>query len=95
MGVVVGLITVLGENIQTPFMQYAMLAVLGLILVVYVVLLIVSLRWMIFRLHDVGLSGWWYFISFIPYIGALVFLVLLLMPTNQFDQYRPVGEYVD
>ena len=27
------------------------------------------------RLHDVGRSGWWYFIGFIPIIGTIVLLV--------------------
>jgi len=29
------------------------------------------------RLHDVGKSGWWYFIVLIPIIGAIWLLVLL------------------
>jgi uncharacterized membrane protein YhaH (DUF805 family) len=29
------------------------------------------------RLHDVGKSGWWYFICLIPIIGAIWLLVLL------------------
>lgn len=29
------------------------------------------------RLHDIGKSGWWYFISFIPFIGSIWLLVLL------------------
>lgn len=30
------------------------------------------------RLHDVGKSGWWYFISFIPLVGQIWFMLLLL-----------------
>ena len=26
------------------------------------------------RLHDIGKSGWWYLINFIPFIGGLIFL---------------------
>lgn len=29
------------------------------------------------RLHDIGKSGWWYFISFIPIIGGIWLLILL------------------
>ncbi len=29
------------------------------------------------RLHDVGKSGWWYFIAFVPLIGGIWLLVLL------------------
>ena len=28
------------------------------------------------RLHDVGKSGWWFFISFVPFIGGLWFFIL-------------------
>ena len=28
------------------------------------------------RLHDIGKSGWWVFINFIPLIGAICFLIL-------------------
>jgi uncharacterized membrane protein YhaH (DUF805 family) len=30
------------------------------------------------RLHDIGKSGWWYFIILIPLVGAIWMLVLLL-----------------
>ncbi|CAL9592764.1 Inner membrane protein YhaI [Streptomyces sp. enrichment culture] len=29
------------------------------------------------RLHDTGKSGWWYFISFVPFIGGIWLLVLM------------------
>ncbi|MCX7548118.1 DUF805 domain-containing protein [Xanthomarina sp. F1114] len=29
------------------------------------------------RLHDIGKSGWWYFISIVPLIGSIWLLVLL------------------
>jgi uncharacterized membrane protein YhaH (DUF805 family) len=28
------------------------------------------------RMHDIGKSGWWYFIAFIPLVGAIWLLVL-------------------
>lgn len=28
------------------------------------------------RLHDLGKSGWWYFISFVPFVGGIWLLVL-------------------
>ena len=31
------------------------------------------------RLHDIGKSGFWYFISFIPYIGSFWLLILMCM----------------
>ena len=31
------------------------------------------------RLHDMGQSGWWYLISFVPYIGSFVILIFTCM----------------
>lgn len=36
------------------------------------------------RLHDAGKSGAWYFISFVPLIGGIWLLVLLLQPSQPF-----------
>lgn len=30
------------------------------------------------RLHDIGKSGWWYLIGFVPYIGALVLFIFFV-----------------
>jgi uncharacterized membrane protein YhaH (DUF805 family) len=29
------------------------------------------------RLHDIGKSGWWLFITFVPLVGSIWYLVLL------------------
>ena len=29
------------------------------------------------RLHDIGKSGWWWFITFVPVIGGIWLIVLL------------------
>jgi uncharacterized membrane protein YhaH (DUF805 family) len=34
------------------------------------------------RLHDVGLSGWLYLVSFIPYVGGLFMLVIACIPSQ-------------
>jgi uncharacterized membrane protein YhaH (DUF805 family) len=34
------------------------------------------------RLHDTGRSGWWWFISFVPIIGGIWFLVLVLLDST-------------
>ena len=45
---------------------------------------------MVRRLHDVGKSGWMYFIVFIPIVGVIWLMVLLLTDSdageNQYGQ---------
>ncbi len=42
------------------------------------------------RLHDQGKSGWWYFISFIPLIGGIWMLILLVTDgTKGENEYGP------
>lgn len=36
------------------------------------------------RLHDVGQSGWMYWLSLIPFVGGVILLVFALMPSQQF-----------
>ena len=55
------------------------------------------------RLHDVGKSGWFYFISLIPVIGAIWLLILLCTegnsgendygpdPKNDFEEISEIG----
>jgi len=39
-------------------------------------MIIPSLAVFVRRMHDIGKSGWWYFIAFIPIVGAIWLLVL-------------------
>jgi len=49
-----------------------------LLYVVYILgIILPSIAVTVRRLHDVGKSGWWYFIVLIPIIGAIWLLVLL------------------
>lgn len=45
-------------------------------------LLIPTLAVTVRRLHDVGKSGWWMFISIIPLIGGIWLIVLLVRDSN-------------
>ena len=48
-----------------------------ILFLVYVVgIIIPSLAVIVRRLHDVGKSGWFYFISLVPFIGSIWLLVL-------------------
>ena len=49
-----------------------------ILLVIYAfAVLIPNLAVVVRRLHDIGKSGWWYFIGFIPLVGPIWLLVLL------------------
>lgn len=39
-----------------------------------------SLAVQVRRLHDQDMSGWWVLLFFIPYLGALIALVFMLIP---------------
>ena len=42
------------------------------------------------RLHDTGRSGWWFFITFVPLIGWIWLIVLMLLDSEPGDnQYGP------
>ncbi len=60
-------LNVLIEN-QVPFIIYALLT--------FIPTLAVTVR----RLHDSNISGWFAVIGFLPFIGGLILLVLMLLP---------------
>ena len=42
------------------------------------------------RFHDIGKSGWWYFIAFVPCIGIFPLLYFLVKPGDVGEnQYGP------
>ena len=42
------------------------------------------------RLHDIGKSGWWVLIAFIPILGAIILLIFMVTPGNAgSNQYGP------
>ena len=55
--------------------------VLGLEFIIYMLymlaVLIPGIAVFVRRMHDIGKSGWWFFISLIPLIGGIWLLVLL------------------
>lgn len=55
----------------------------------YLGLLLPSLAIAARRLHDTNRSGWWQLIALIPFIGTIILLVFLVLPStpgqNRFD----------
>lgn len=64
---------------------------IALVVLVMLVFFIPSISVMVRRIHDLGLSGWFYLLFFIPYVGNLILLVFALMPSQKFEnKYGPV-----
>lgn len=46
------------------------------------------------RLHDIGRSGWWYWIYFVPILGFIVLLVFCVTDSKQEEnEYGPSPKY--
>ena len=60
------------------FIALAMVLAVGWILALVIPNISVAVR----RLHDVGLSGWLYLLTFIPYVGGLFMLVVACIPSQ-------------
>ena len=79
------------------FAAFLSIAAIEAALVMLVLLILYSLATMIpsisvtvRRLHDTNHSGWWYWISFVPYVGPLVLLVFMcIRGTDGPNQYGP------
>ena len=57
--------------------KYSIISVLY-ILVMIIPTLAVDVR----RLHDTGKSAWWLLINFVPFIGSIWFIVLMVLDSN-------------
>ena len=44
----------------------------------YLAIFIPSLAVMVRRLHDIGKSGWWFFITLVPLVGSIWYFILLV-----------------
>lgn len=66
-------------------------SVFGILLVIFFLASVIpSIAVTVRRLHDQDKSGWWYLISFIPYLGSLVLLVFMCLDgTPGSNKYGP------
>lgn len=63
---------------------YVLFCIYGLIA------LIPSISVFVRRMHDIGRSGWWYWLALVPLVGVIVLLVFLLTGSDRGDnQYGP------
>lgn len=67
-----------------------------MVTIFYLIMLVPNLSVSVRHLHDIGKSGWWLFIGFIPLIGSLLLLVWSLMDSepgeNQYGENPKGGE---
>ena len=62
-----------------------------LCLIIGVVALVPSVSIAVRRLHDSNRSAWWLLINFVPFVGFLIFLVMLLLPSEpKANRFGPV-----
>lgn len=62
-----------------------MLAAPALVFLLFIgalAIIIPTMALLVRRLHDIGRSGWWILLSFIPYIGGIVLLVFTCLPSQ-------------
>jgi len=57
-----------------------------------IALLIPSISCATRRLHDIGKSGWWQLLYFIPLIGVIVVIVFLCQRSNEESEYGNIAE---
>lgn len=57
----------------------------------FVVAVVPTLAVIVRRLHDTGRRGWWVLLGFVPVIGGLILLILLLFESEAGDnRYGPM-----
>ena len=64
--------------------QMTMFVISGIVLLIH---LIPSISISIRRLHDIGKSGWWYLISFIPYVGSIAIMIMAMIDSTDDNEY--------
>lgn len=87
-----GLIWATTISLSAVFQNETGLVVSIILYIIMIALLIAimipSITVTVRRLHDINKSGWWYFISFVPYVGSIVLFIFTL-----FDSTPGANEY--
>lgn len=63
--------------------------IIGIIifLLALAIFLVPSIAVSVRRLHDIDKSGWFYLINLVPYVGGLIFLVLMVLPPKEPNRF--------
>jgi uncharacterized membrane protein YhaH (DUF805 family) len=88
-GIIVFIPYVLGLYMLTQQSNLGV-ALMGLLGIYALAGLIPSIAVGVRRLHDTNKSGWWLLISFVPFVGGLILLILMCIDGDPGDnQYGP------
>lgn len=67
----------------TKFLGSRTILAIGWLQLIYaVVICLPTLSVHVRRLHDIGRSGWWYWILLVPFVGIIVLFIFMLLPSN-------------
>lgn len=78
-------------SVAVMILDYVILDTKGILYIIYCfAVFIPSLAVLVRRLHDTSRSGWWFFISLVPFIGSIWLLVLTCLDsTPGSNEYGP------
>ena len=76
--IAIGLAALIGVGLDYAFGLPAVMT-LALTIIVSIGLIVPGFAVLFRRLHDIGKSGWWIFITLIPCIGSIILLVFLFL----------------
>ena len=75
---------------------YALILIADFLIIVYIVyglaVLVPSLAVGCRRLHDSGKSGWLQLVGLIPLVGAIILIVMFVLPSGDDNKYGPRPE---
>ena len=78
---VIGFFLGIIDGLLGTFNAEAQVGLLGTLYSLFV--LIPSIALGVRRLHDIGRTGWWLLIGFIPFIGAIVLLIFFVLDSRE------------
>ncbi|MBL3677688.1 MAG: DUF805 domain-containing protein [Alphaproteobacteria bacterium] len=82
---ITSLLSLIPENAEQVFYYIIRSALLVGMFFISILSVIFPLVIQIRRLHDIGLSAWWILVNCIPFVGIILFFVLLLWPGTKGD----------
>lgn len=81
---IISLILTVVDNLLIHSLGFPTLGAYGILTMIYMLgVLLPNLGVLVRRLHDVGKSGYWFFIAFIPLVGAIILLIFLCTPSQK------------